>query len=83
MLQQRIPLLLSVATEAQQGANSSSVVQSFFRAELRAIKDKQVQQGQKLDKAIAQLQQIEEPLCYALLILKRTRPSDPAGPSNL
>ena len=56
-------------------------LQSFFRAELRAIKDKHVQQDQKMDKATAQLQQIEELLCYALMIPKRTCPLDPAGPS--
>ena len=28
-----------------------------------------------------QLQQIEELMCYALVILKRISPSDPAGPS--
>ena len=33
----------SVATEAQPGASSSTVVQSFFRAEQRATKDKQAQ----------------------------------------
>ena len=46
----------SVTTEAQPGASSSTVVQSFFRAKLMAIKDKQVQQDQKMDKATAQLQ---------------------------
>ena len=34
-----------------------------------------------MDKATAQLQQIEELLCYALMILKRTSPSDPTSPS--
>ena len=57
-------------------------VQSFFRSELRAIKDKQVQYDQKLDKATAQLQQLEELMCYALVILKHTNPLDLAGPSN-
>ena len=40
-----------------------------------------MQQDLKLDKATAQLQQIEELLCYALMILKRTSPLDLAGPS--
>ena len=34
----------SVAVEDQPSVRSSTVVQSIFRAELRAIKDKQVQQ---------------------------------------
>ena len=42
--------LPSVATEAQPGGSSSSAVQSFFRAELHAIKEKQVLMNQKVDK---------------------------------
>ena len=47
----------SVATKYQLGANPSlsATVQSFFKAELRAIKEKQVQQNEKLNKASAQL----------------------------
>ena len=40
----------------------------------------QVQQDQKLDQATTQLQQIEELLCYALVLLKHTSPLDLAGP---
>ena len=35
-----------------------------------------------MDKATTHLQYIEELLCYALMILKRTNPSNPAGPSD-
>ena len=49
-------------------------VQSFFRAKLRAIKEKQVQYDQKFDKTTAQLQQLEELLYYAIVMLKRGFP---------
>ena len=71
----------SIATDAQQGPSSSTVVQSFIRTELRAIKERQLQQDQKMDKASAQLKQIEELLCYILIILKRTSPTKPANPT--
>ena len=49
---------------------------------MRAIKERQVQQDQKMDKASALLKQIEELLCYVLMQLKRTIPIGPASLSD-
>ena len=70
----------SVATETQPGG-ISLVVQSFFRTELRAIKEKQVQQDHKQDKIINQLQNMDELMYFALIMLKRISTSDLADPS--
>ena len=74
-----------VATELSTATNSQSaqpyfVVNSFFRSELRAIKEKQGIQDQKQDKVLTQLQVMEDLMFFALIMLKRVNPQDPSDP---
>ena len=69
----------SVAIETQTGT-TSSVVSSFFKAKLQAIKEKQGQQDLKQDKILTQLTNIEELLYFALIMLKRMSPSKASNP---
>ena len=60
--------------------NISSCISSFFRAELRAIKQKQVQYDRKQEKILTQLASMDKLLYFALIMLKKMSPSEPSNP---
>ena len=69
----------SVAIDTQ-SPQPSSAVTSFFRSELRAIKEKQGIQDEKQYKVLTQLQGIEDLMYFSLIMFKCISPQDLSNP---